>query len=95
MRSVLACFLVVMLAVPSALANGASPFFTSVPGLETDFLTVMSTVWNNFALPVSAPFPTSSKPSAASASRHASTSYTFTFSSVMCSPAPPGPNRSV
>ena len=41
-----------VLAVPSALANGASPFFTSVPGLETDFLTVMSTVWNNFALPV-------------------------------------------
>ncbi|MGE3276121.1 MAG: sodium-dependent transporter [Vicinamibacterales bacterium] len=41
-----------VLAIPSALANGSSPFFTSLPGLGLDFLTLMSTIWNNFALPV-------------------------------------------
>ena len=40
------------LAVPSALGNGAVGVFTRVPGIGTDFLTVMATVWNNFALPL-------------------------------------------
>ena len=40
------------LAVPSALGNGAVPFFSSVPGLNLDFLSVMAMVWNDFALPV-------------------------------------------
>jgi neurotransmitter:Na+ symporter, NSS family len=41
-----------LLAIPSALGNGASPFFSALPGLNTDFLTVMATIWNNFALPI-------------------------------------------
>jgi NSS family neurotransmitter:Na+ symporter len=41
-----------VLSIPSALANGAVPFFSSLPGLGVDFLTLMSTIWNNFALPV-------------------------------------------
>jgi len=41
-----------VLSIPSALANGAVTFFSSLPGLGVDFLTLMSTVWNNFALPV-------------------------------------------
>lgn len=40
------------LAIPSALANGASPFFSSLPGVGMDFLSLMATVWNNFALPI-------------------------------------------
>ena len=40
------------LAVPSALGNGGVGFFTSVPGVNTDFLTLMATIWNNFALPI-------------------------------------------
>ena len=40
------------LAVPSALGNGAVPLFSRVPGLGLDFLTLMATVWNNFALPI-------------------------------------------
>jgi neurotransmitter:Na+ symporter, NSS family len=41
-----------LLAMPSALGNGAVAFFTSLPGLGIDFLTLMATVWNNFALPI-------------------------------------------
>ncbi len=41
-----------VLSIPCALANGAVPFFTSLPGLGMDFLTLMATLWNNFALPV-------------------------------------------
>lgn len=41
-----------LLAVPSVLANGASSFFSSLPGLETDFLSLMATVWNNYSLPI-------------------------------------------
>jgi NSS family neurotransmitter:Na+ symporter len=40
------------LAIPSALANGASPFFSNLPGVGMDFLSLMATVWNNFALPI-------------------------------------------
>lgn len=40
------------LALPSALANGSVDFFTKLPGFGIDFLTLMSTVWNNFALPI-------------------------------------------
>ncbi|HSC27533.1 MAG TPA: sodium-dependent transporter, partial [Vicinamibacterales bacterium] len=38
-----------LLAIPSALANGAVGFFTSLPGLGMGFLDLMATVWNNFA----------------------------------------------
>jgi NSS family neurotransmitter:Na+ symporter len=41
-----------LLAVPSALANGAVPFFTALPGLGLGFLDLMATIWNNFALPI-------------------------------------------
>ena len=40
------------LAIPSGLASGAVPFFTTLPGLGSDFLTVMEVVWQNFALPI-------------------------------------------
>ena len=40
------------LALPSALANGSVDFFTKLPGFGIDFLTLMSTIWNNFALPI-------------------------------------------
>jgi neurotransmitter:Na+ symporter, NSS family len=52
-RAVLTLTTVVFaLAVPSALASGASAGLTSLPGLGIDFLTLMATIWNNFALPV-------------------------------------------
>lgn len=41
-----------VLAVPSALGNGAVGVFTSLPGLGIGFLDLMVTVWNEFALPV-------------------------------------------
>lgn len=41
-----------LLSIPSALANGASPLLSSLPGVGMDFLSLMSTIWNNFALPV-------------------------------------------
>jgi neurotransmitter:Na+ symporter, NSS family len=41
-----------LLAIPSALANGASPFLSALPGLGTDFLSLMATVWNNYSLPI-------------------------------------------
>ncbi|HUE89570.1 MAG TPA: sodium-dependent transporter [Vicinamibacterales bacterium] len=40
------------LSIPSALGNGAVPFFSSLPGIGLDFLSVMAIIWNNFALPV-------------------------------------------
>ncbi|HEX6323814.1 MAG TPA: sodium-dependent transporter [Vicinamibacterales bacterium] len=40
------------LAIPSALANGASPFFGALPGVGMDFLSLMAVIWNNFALPI-------------------------------------------
>ena len=53
MKAVLAVTGVVFtLAVPSALGNGALPFFTELPVLGLDFLTLMATVWNNFSLPI-------------------------------------------
>ena len=39
-------------AVPSALSAGATSIFTSLPALGVDFLTLMSTTWNTFALPI-------------------------------------------
>ncbi len=41
-----------VLAIPSALSNGAVPFFTSLPGLGMGFLDLMALIWNNFALPI-------------------------------------------
>ena len=43
---------VLMLSIPSALATGAVPLFSNLPGTDLDFLTLMSTVWNDFALPI-------------------------------------------
>jgi NSS family neurotransmitter:Na+ symporter len=44
--------LTAVLAVPSALSNGASPFLSSLPGVGMGFLDLMATVWNEFALPI-------------------------------------------
>jgi NSS family neurotransmitter:Na+ symporter len=41
-----------LLAIPSALANGGSAFFSALPGVGLDFLSLMATIWNNFALPI-------------------------------------------
>ena len=41
-----------LLAVPSALANGASAFFSSLPGVGMDFLSLMNRIWSDFALPI-------------------------------------------
>ena len=41
-----------LLAVPSALGNGAVAFFTSLPVLGIGFLDLMANVWNEVALPV-------------------------------------------
>lgn len=41
-----------VLSIPSALGNGAVPFFSSLPGIGMDFLSLMAVIWNNFALPV-------------------------------------------
>lgn len=41
-----------LLAIPSALSNGASPFFSALPGVGMGFLDLMATVWNEFALPI-------------------------------------------
>jgi NSS family neurotransmitter:Na+ symporter len=40
------------LAIPSAMSNGASPFFGSLPGIGLDFLSLMDIVWSQFALPI-------------------------------------------
>ena len=44
--------LTAVLAIPSALSNGASPFFSALPGVGMGFLDLMATVWNEFALPI-------------------------------------------
>ena len=44
--------LVAVMAVPSILSQGAVSWLTKVPGTGMDFLTLMATVWNNWALPV-------------------------------------------
>jgi NSS family neurotransmitter:Na+ symporter len=41
-----------VLAIPSALSQGASPFFSSLPGIGIGFLDLMAIVWNDFALPI-------------------------------------------
>ena len=41
-----------VLAIPSALGNGAVGVFTSVPGLGIGFFDLMVRVWNEFALPL-------------------------------------------
>lgn len=41
-----------LLAIPSALSNGASPFLSTLPGLNLSFLDLMAMVWNEFALPI-------------------------------------------
>ena len=43
---------VAVLAIPSALGNGAVGFFTSLPGFGMGFLDLMVIVWNEVALPV-------------------------------------------
>ncbi len=43
---------IAVLAVPSALGNGAVEVFTRLPGLGIGFLDLMVNVWNEFALPV-------------------------------------------
>ncbi|MDT8286413.1 MAG: sodium-dependent transporter [Elusimicrobiales bacterium] len=43
---------VTALAVPSALSQGASPVLSKLPVFGMDFLSLMATVWNNWALPV-------------------------------------------
>ena len=44
--------LVSVLAIPSALGNGAVDVFTSVPGVGMGFLDLMVNAWNEFALPI-------------------------------------------
>ena len=52
-RAVLIVTLAVFaMAIPSALGNGAVQVLGSLPGLGVDFLTLMGTVWNDFALPI-------------------------------------------
>ena len=41
-----------LLAIPSALSNGASAFFSALPGLGMSFLDLMANIWNEMALPV-------------------------------------------
>jgi NSS family neurotransmitter:Na+ symporter len=43
---------VFLIAIPSALGNGAVGFFGSLPGVGTDFLSLMGIIWNDFALPI-------------------------------------------
>jgi len=45
-------FFVFALSIPSALGNGYIDLLTNVPGLNDNFLNLMATVWNNFALPI-------------------------------------------
>lgn len=44
--------LITALAIPSVLSQGAVAGLTTVPFVEMDFLTLMATVWNNWALPI-------------------------------------------
>ena len=43
---------IAVLAVPSALGNGAVDVFTSLPGIGIGFLDLMVNTWNEFALPI-------------------------------------------
>lgn len=43
---------ILALAIPSVLSQGAVAGLSKVPGVEMDFLTLMATVWNNWALPI-------------------------------------------
>ena len=45
------CF---FLAIPSALANGASPFFTDFMGTGVDFLSLNNNLWGNYSLSLGA-----------------------------------------
>jgi NSS family neurotransmitter:Na+ symporter len=44
--------LVAVIAVPSALSQGAVSWLTRVPGTGMDFLSLMAVIWNNWALPI-------------------------------------------
>ncbi len=44
--------LITALAVPSVLSQGAVAGLSNLPVVEMDFLTLMATVWNNWALPI-------------------------------------------
>ncbi len=44
--------LIIALAIPSVLSQGAVAGLTNLPFFEMDFLTLMATVWNNWALPI-------------------------------------------
>jgi neurotransmitter:Na+ symporter, NSS family len=41
-----------LLAIPSALGNGAVAFFSRLPGVGMDFLSFMNVIWSDFALPI-------------------------------------------
>jgi NSS family neurotransmitter:Na+ symporter len=41
-----------VLAIPSALSQGATPFFSALPGFGMGFLDLMAIMWNDFALPI-------------------------------------------
>jgi len=41
-----------LLAIPSALSQGASTFFSVLPGVGMGFLDLMAIIWNDFALPI-------------------------------------------
>ena len=43
---------VLLFSIPSALSAGSVGFLTQLPTLNIDFLTLMSTVWSDFALPI-------------------------------------------
>jgi len=45
------CFVI---AVPSALASGGSPFFTNFMGLGIDFLSLQNVLWGNYSLSIGA-----------------------------------------
>lgn len=44
--------LITVMAVPSVLSQGAVASLSSLPGVGMDFLTLMATIWNNWALPI-------------------------------------------
>jgi NSS family neurotransmitter:Na+ symporter len=41
-----------LLSIPSALSGGSVAALSQLPGLGMDFLSLMATIWNNFALPI-------------------------------------------
>ena len=44
------CLIAFALSVPAALANGAVGFLSSLPGLETDFFTIISRLFGDVSL---------------------------------------------